>query len=82
MANAAARRAATIREYHKARRIERCPPGLVEGAPVTFESLCLAADISASLLQEKDDNGSVVYLLAMEKRLRAVSDELLRRDPP
>ena len=53
MAKATARRAATIREYHKTRRIERCPPGLVEGAPVTLEGLCLAADVFALLSSKK-----------------------------
>lgn len=43
------------------------PPDLLEETRMCSENLCLAADSSASLLQEKDDNALILCLLAMGK---------------
>jgi hypothetical protein len=69
----AARRMATITEYHTIRRRERCPTDLVGEVPARPESLFLAADSSPSLFQEKEDNGWVLRLPAMEKGLPQAS---------
>ena len=75
MARAAPRSTATIMEYHNIRHTDKCPPDLAERTPVRPMSLCLAADIFASFFQEKDDNGCMNALLAMEKRLLAASED-------
>jgi hypothetical protein len=55
-AQIAARRTANTMEYPRIRPTDRCSPDLVEETSVRPDSLCLAADISAALFQEKDDN--------------------------
>jgi hypothetical protein len=55
-AKIAARRTTSMMEYPSTRPTDRRPADLDEGTPVLPDSLCLAADISAALFQEKDDN--------------------------
>jgi len=76
MNRTAARRSPTMREYHTIRLRERCPLDLVEEVPARPESLCLAADSSASLFQEKDGTGRVLPLPDMEKRLIQASEDI------
>jgi len=49
-------RAASTMVYPTTRHTDRRPIVRAGGASVRPDSLCLAADISASLLQEKDDS--------------------------
>ncbi len=53
-AESAARRTASAMEYPRMRPTDR-RPDLVEGTPVRIDSLCLAADNSSALFQEKED---------------------------
>jgi hypothetical protein len=61
-----ARRTAATTEYKRARPTDRRSAELVEGTPVRIDSLCLAADISAALFQEKEDNSLFVGLPAID----------------
>ena len=47
---------ASVRDRPRTRHMARCPLGREGEAAVLPNSLCFAAEISASLLQEKDDS--------------------------
>jgi len=61
-----ARRTAATTEYKRARPTDRRSAELVEGTPVRIDSLCLAADISAALFQEKEGNLLFIRLPATD----------------
>ena len=61
-----ARRTASTMEYKMTRPTDRRPADLVEGTSVRPDSLCLAADISAALFQEKEGNLLFIRLPAID----------------
>jgi hypothetical protein len=65
-AEVTARRTASMMEHKRTRPTDRSPADLVEGTAVRIDSLCLAADISAALFQEKEDNSLFMRLPAID----------------